>query len=143
MARDTRITMIAMTIISSTMVKPNSRRLNPRPLPVGVIGSIRRLVRALGINIEDVLPAPTVGGRVILGAAHAPVDGVGEGVLGDASQKSNFLVHLALQLDALHQGLQLVRVVIGIQILLAEIAGIGVVFVLVDEIGRASCSSTG
>src|ERR1035441_8216606 len=109
--------MIAMTIIISIMVKPNSRRRNCRPasfLPVGVIGSIRRLFRGLGINIEDVLPTPAIGGGVVLGAAHAPVGGVGEGILGDSSQKPDLLIHLALHLDAFHQGLQLVGIVIGI-----------------------------
>src|SRR5580658_5321127 len=125
MAIEIRITMIAMTIISSTMVKPNSRRRSlsaARCLPVGVIGSIRRLFGGLGINVENVLPTPTVGGRVVLGAAHAPVGGVGEGILWNASQESDLLIHLALQLDAFHQGFQLVRVAIGIQVLLAEIA---------------------
>src|ERR1039457_3941598 len=132
MASDTRITMIAMTIISSTMVKPNSRGRNSSParfLPVVVSCSIPRLFRGLDINIEDVLPTPAIGGWVVLGAAHSPVGGVGEGVLGDSSQEPDLLIHLALQLDAFHQGLQLVREVIGIQLLLAEIAGIRVVLV--------------
>src|ERR1700684_582376 len=100
MARDTRITMIAITIIISIMVNPNSPRRSSSParfLPVGVIGSIRRLFRGLGINIEDILPTPTVGGRVILGAAHSPIGGVGEGILGDPPQKPDLLIHLALQ----------------------------------------------
>src|SRR5450631_1215719 len=108
--------MIAITIINSTMVKPNSRRRIRRPLPVGVTSSIRRFLRCLGINIENVLPPPTVGGWIVLGAADTPVLVIGEGVLGYASQEPNLLVHLPLQFHAFHQRLQLLRVVIGIHL---------------------------
>src|SRR5580704_13227349 len=95
---ETRITMIAMTIISSTIVKPSWR---PRPrLPVGIVSAIRGLFRGLGVHIEDVLSAPTVGRGIVLGAAHAPVGGIGERVFGDAAQEADLLVHLAGELDA-------------------------------------------
>src|ERR1700722_7353816 len=108
MAMDTRITTIAMTIISSTMVKPNSlRRIF---LPVGIFRPIRRRLRTLGVNIKNVLAAPTVGGRIVFGAAHAPVGGVGEGIFRDAPEEFDFLVHLAGQLHTLDQHFELLGV---------------------------------
>src|ERR1700722_5924369 len=132
MAIDTRITMIAMTIISSTMVKPDSpRRIF---LPVGIFRPIRRRLRALGVNVKNVLPAPAIGRRIVLRTAHAPVDRVSEGIFGDAPEESDFLVYLAGQLHSLDQRFQLVGIPIGVQLGRSEIAGIGVILVLIDGI---------
>src|ERR1700736_796641 len=101
---------IAMTIISSMRVKP--RRVRSRPgLPFRIGCSIARLLRTLGVHIENILPTPGLRLRLVAGAALAPIEGVGHGVLGDAPQKFNLLIDRPRGFHALYQLLQGFRIV--------------------------------
>src|SRR2546425_8568528 len=100
-----------ITMSSSINVKPQIerwRRGEASPgcvsgsLPLRIRSSIRPSLGALGENIEQVLAPPTVGLRIVLVAALSPIRRVGHGVLRDAPQKTDFLVHLSGQLDAVH-----------------------------------------
>src|SRR5262249_42937901 len=62
-----RITMMVMTTINSTKVKPRRR------LPLGIGRSIGCLFGSFGIHVEDVLTAPTVGLGVVLRAPQPPL----------------------------------------------------------------------
>src|SRR5713101_4414228 len=59
-------------------------------VPVQIRSSIRRLFGALGVNIEDILAAPTHGLGIILHAALSPVGGIGHGIFGNSAQEANF-----------------------------------------------------
>src|SRR5215467_13314061 len=100
MASDTRMVTIDMTISSSMRVKP------PRRLPLGIGGSIRRLVGTLGVHVEDILAAPTHGLGIVLHAALAPIGGISHRIYRDAPQKPDFLIHLARELHAFDQDIE-------------------------------------
>src|ERR1700686_2390688 len=100
MATDIRIAMIAITIISSTSVNPKRRLLMNSPLPVG--RSVARLVQALGINLEHILPAPGLSFRIVASAAKTPVVRLGHGVLRNPPQVFDLLVHRTGGLHAVH-----------------------------------------
>src|SRR6266849_7457973 len=103
--------MMDITMSSSINVKPKierRRRGEPPPfcasgnLPLRIRSSIRCSVGALGVNVEQVLAAPAVGLGIILCAALTPIRRIRHGVLRDAPQKTDFLVHLSGQLDAVY-----------------------------------------
>src|SRR5436190_24214787 len=99
MAIETRITMIDITIKSSMSVNPKSRTRRrgeaaTRRSPLCIRSPISGLVGALGINVEDVLSAPASRLWVVLHASLSPVPRVGHGILGNAAQKPDFLIHL-------------------------------------------------
>src|ERR1700730_12996377 len=91
MATDISTAMIAITIMSSTSVNPNLRLLMNSPLRVG--RSVAPLVRALGVDVEHVLPAPSLPFRIVASAAKAPVVGVGHRIFGNPPQIFDLLVH--------------------------------------------------
>src|SRR2546425_9675595 len=100
-ATEMRITTMAMTIISSIMVKPFLRRgdrgtgrrgdtkpddvslFSPSPrlpvspsmlvLPVRITSPVRRLLQGLAVYIKHVLPAPAHRLGIVLRAANPPV----------------------------------------------------------------------
>src|ERR1700730_12311372 len=110
MAIPTRMAMIAITIISSISVKPNCLRVRfRRASPLGIGGAISRLLGALAIHIENILASPGLRLRVVLVAALAPVERIGHGVLGDAPQELDLLIHLTGQLYAFHKLLHKLR----------------------------------
>src|ERR1700682_5034771 len=96
MAMDMRIAMIAITIINSTSVNPSRLRetLSRSASPLGIGGAISRLVGGLAVHIENILASPGLRLRVVLIAALAPVERIGHGVLGDAPQELDLLIHL-------------------------------------------------
>src|SRR6267378_1736175 len=119
MAIDTRMAMIAITIINSISVKPSRLRETRfcRTSPLGIGGAISRLIGALAIHIENVLTSPGLRLRVVLIAALAPVERISHGVLGDAPQEFDLLIHLSGQLYAFHQLLQGLGPAIGSELL--------------------------
>src|ERR1039458_9341852 len=111
MAMLIRITMIEITTISSTKLKP--RRFIARS-PLRISRSIGRLLVGLAIYIEHVLAAPTIPLGVVLVAAHAPLGCVGERVAWNAAQQFDLLVvGGAADLHSLHQCLQRLRPAVG------------------------------
>src|SRR5664279_1774003 len=117
MAMEIRITMIVITTISSTKVKPRTRlmarRARPfirpatsglRPFRIG--GSIGCLLRCLAVHIEHTLAAPTERFGVVLVAAHTPFGLAGERIYRDAPQEAHFLPVRAGQFHTFHQNVQ-------------------------------------
>src|SRR5215470_18073926 len=93
-------TIIAITTINSTKVKPKREAAERRDesrrgrheclrhvLPLRIRRTIGSLLESLGIDIENILPAPTVGLRVVLVTAHTPLRRIGERVVRDAAQQ--------------------------------------------------------
>src|SRR5208337_2987768 len=128
MAMLIRITMIVITTISSTKVKPR------RPLlPLRIGRSIGRFLVRLGVHIEYVLAAPTICCGIVLVAPHAPFGRVGERIVRNAAQQLDLLVvGGAADLHSIHQVLQRLRPAIGALLHQAEHAHVAIVFVLVD-----------
>src|SRR5579872_6214545 len=95
------ITMMVITTISSTKVKPS------RPLPLRIRRSIGCSLLCLAVNREDVLPAPIGGLRVVLIAAKAPFGLAGEGVERNGAEEADLLaVGVIGQLDAFDELLE-------------------------------------
>src|SRR5271157_3727400 len=160
MAIEIRITIIVMTTISSTKVKPRRRALwarksfhgpasgrltigrrlticptwpGPLPgLPLGVRSSIGSLLGGLGVDVEDVLAAPTGGLGVVLIAAQSPVGLAGDRIARDVAQEAHLLAFGTRQLHALHQHLEGFRVTVRVHLVGAEVALIAIVLILVD-----------
>src|SRR5271154_1262924 len=107
-AMDMSTAMIAITIISSISVKPR-RHLEKRRLPLGIGGSISRLVCALGIYIEQVLPTPGLCFGIVAGTAVSPLGGIGHRVFGNPAQVVNLFVDGAGGLFTFHQNLERLR----------------------------------
>src|SRR5450759_1946539 len=132
-----RITMIVITTINSTKVKPRSRRMarRARPftgLPFCVGLSIGCLILCLAVHVKHALAAPAQALGVVLVAAHAPFGLPGKGIRWDAAQEAHLLAVRAWQLHAFHQDVQGLGPVIGAEFLGAEIAEVGIILVLVD-----------
>src|SRR6185437_16529294 len=102
MAIVTRITMMVLTTISSTNVKP--RRLRPLPLRIGA--AIGSLLGCLAIHIEYILTSPTGALGVVCVAAHAPLRGPREGVARNAAEEADFFAVRAIELLAFDQNVQ-------------------------------------
>src|SRR5712692_10091310 len=124
--------MIVRTIISSMRVMPRERSRRTGGLPVCIFGSIESRVGALAIYVENILAAPALGGGVVLHGAHAPFRSAGHGVLRDAAQKADLLVDRACHLDAVHHGLEVRRIPLGLELGRRQLSLVGGVFVLVD-----------
>src|ERR1022692_546226 len=91
-----RTTMMVITTISSTKVKPRSRFMarRARPsagLPFCIGLSIGCLFGCLAVHIEYALAAPTQRLGVILIAAQAPFGLAGERIYRDAAQEAHLL----------------------------------------------------
>src|SRR5580704_7828023 len=114
MATAINTAMMAITIINSISVKPKRRRFSAgefiESLPLRVRSTILRLIPALGVNIENILPAPGQRLGIVTRAAQSPVFGIGHGVLRDFPQISDLFVHRPSSLDAFHQLLQGFRI---------------------------------
>src|SRR6185312_682108 len=123
------MTMIAITIIISMSVKPRDR-----VLPLRIRSSIRRLVHALRVNIENVLPAPAHAGRVVLHTPHAPFARIRHRVDRNPPQKLDLCIRrLTRPLHAVHQRVERFGITIRVQLLDPQLSRIGHVFVLVDR----------
>src|ERR1700736_620373 len=135
MAIPTRMAMIAITIINSISVKPSCLRVRfrRRVSPLGIGGAISRLLGALAIHIENILASPGLRLRVVLVAALAPVERIGHGVLGDAPQELDLLIHLTSQLYAFHKLLQALGPAIGSELLRPQQILIGGVLVFIHR----------
>src|SRR5579862_3391585 len=94
--------MIAITIISSMKVNPKRRRFVTAS-PLGIGSSIARLIHALGVHIEYVLPAPGLRRRIVTVASQAPVVGVRHGILGNAAQVFVLLVYRSGRFDSVYE----------------------------------------
>src|SRR5438128_370169 len=120
-----RITMMLITTMSSTRVKP----LDPPSLPlmnflrdrVGrsmllifrIRCSIRRLLIRLAVNIENILASPALRLRIVLIAAQAPLVSSGERIARDAPQELHDLAIRPRQLHALHENFHGFGIAIG------------------------------
>src|ERR1700753_3945577 len=101
-----RITMITITTISSTKVKPRKRR-QAICLPFSIGLTIRIHISGFRKDVKDVLSAPGSGLGVVLIAVHTPVILAGEGVARDSAQELHLLAVGALaQLHALYKDVQ-------------------------------------
>src|SRR6516165_11093471 len=106
MAIEMRMTMMATTTISSTKVKPRSRRGAAR-LPFRIARSIGSPVVGFAVNIKDILAPPTVGLGIILIAPQAPVRLAGKRVARDAPEQEDLLILGGIgELDAFYQLLE-------------------------------------
>src|SRR5690242_6066857 len=104
MAIVTRITMMVITTMSSTKVKPSLADLGVRPtLPLGICRAIGRLIAGFAIDVEDVLSTPARGLGVVLVAAQAPVFLLGEGVPRDPAEEADLLAVGGVEFYALDQ----------------------------------------
>src|SRR5581483_10109258 len=100
-AIETRMAITAITIINSISVKPRrDRGRRSMSLPLRIRRSIRCFLRALGVNVEQVLTAKGLRFRIVACAALAPIVGVSHRVFRYAPQKMDLLVHFAGQLHA-------------------------------------------
>src|ERR1041385_8813176 len=97
-----RITMMVITTISSTKVKPRTREIQARfpalaalrsrfGLPLGIRFAIGRLLIRLGIHCKHILSAPTGGSGVVLIAAQTPLVLAGERIAWDLAEQPDFL----------------------------------------------------
>src|SRR5271155_1561393 len=101
-----RMTTMAITIISSTSVNPNSRRL-----PLRIRYAIGVFFGTLGKDIEHILAAPSAALGIVLHAARAPVRRVRHGIDRDAPQKLDLYVRgLAHAFHAINEVLKLERI---------------------------------
>src|SRR6516165_3119473 len=153
------ITMMVITTISSTNVKPR-RALWERPpglreasasrtglawrpaadlevcptLPLRIGRAIGCLVLRLRVYGEHVLSTPTGGFRVVLIAAQAPFRLAGEWVLGNGAQEADLLaVGVVGELHAFDQLVERLGVAIGADLHRAEVAGVAEILVLIDR----------
>src|SRR5882762_10162744 len=111
-----RMAMIDITVISSRSVKPRSpvASLVNVPLPFLVARPIQALSPALAVDVPDVLPAPGIALGIVLVAAHAPVRGPRDGVLGHAAEELQLHpVHAAHLADALDQHVEVGRIAVA------------------------------
>src|ERR1019366_2874357 len=132
-----RITMIVITTINSTKVKPRRRFLARRArsftgLPFRVGLSIGCLFLCLAVYVEYALAAPAQAFGVVLVAAHAPFGLPHERIRRDAAQEAHLLAVRARQFHTFHQDVQSLGPVIRAEFLGAEIAEVGIVLVLID-----------
>src|ERR1019366_10629645 len=106
-----RITMMVITTINSTKVKPRSRWMARRArsftrLPFCVGLSIGFLFLCLAVHVEHALAAPTKRLGVVLVAAHAPFGLARKRIRRDAAQEAHLLAVRARQFHAFHQNVQ-------------------------------------
>src|SRR5215467_7141608 len=137
-AMATRIAMIMTTMIASISVKPLCRANRAEPfisnlpdLPVLVLSAIQTSSTRLGIDIKNVLPAPRLRLRIVLHGAHAPIFRSRHRINRNAAQESQLLA--ALDFHAVHQGVQIRGIALGIELLL-ECVLVGSIFVTVDGV---------
>src|SRR4051812_8941724 len=117
MAIVARMPMMAITMISSSSVKPRCRlwalpwgkirmgSLISSPLPIEDAVQARALRER--VDVEDVLSTPGGGVRRVLVAAEPPLVLAGHRIDGDPAQELELLVHLADELHPLDQHVQL------------------------------------
>ena len=86
----------------------------------------------LGVDVENILAAPTGGIGVVLIAAQAPFGLLVNGSRGMRRRKRNFLPSRPGQLHALHQDVQRFRVTVGAHLGRTEVACVAIVLELVD-----------
>src|SRR2546426_134640 len=115
-AMETRITMIVITTMSSTKVKPRRRRR----LPLCIRSSTGILIHGFAVDVKDTLAAPTLTLRVVLIAAHAPLGLPGERVQRNAAEEAHLLSIGPRQLHAFHQDIEGFGPVIGAELLRAQ-----------------------
>src|SRR5215469_17115924 len=119
-----RITMIVITTIISTNVKPRRRRQSLPAfgfLPIGIIGAIARFLHCLAMYVEHVLPAPALRGGFVLVAAQRPLGGVRERIDWNLSQKIQLLPVGTWHLDSFYKDVEAFRIAIGPSLNLPEV----------------------
>src|SRR5271169_1454006 len=102
MATTASTPMMAMTIISSTRVKPASllRFVRMIALPVGVLCAVQGRALGFAVDVENALAAKGVGCRIVLHRPQAPLLLAGHGIDRNAAQE----LHLfTLNIDPLDQ----------------------------------------
>src|SRR5215467_9140502 len=111
------------TIISSSKVKPRRCAIRAEPLiptlsrlPVLVLCAIQACSARLGVDVKNVLPTPGVRRGIILHGTHAPFLVSRHGINRDTPQKSELFA--ALDFHAVHQGVQIRGISLGIELLL-------------------------
>src|SRR5215469_10209393 len=128
-----RMTMMAITTIISTKVKPRRPAASRRnPLPIRIVGSIGRFLRCFAIHVEDVLSAPTLRFGVVLIAAQSPILAMSERIHGNAPQQIKLLAIGSGQFDAIYQNIERLREAISPGLDWPKEIGVTHVFVLVD-----------
>src|SRR6185436_9982952 len=149
MAMVARMPTMAMTMISSSRVKPRSvswhcwirfRMVLPSgvprlPLPVRHV--IQSDAVRQRVDVIDVLSAPGGGVGLVLVAAQPPFALPGHRVEGNAAQQLELLVHLSDDLHPLHQDLQLGRIAFRAQVHRNQ-AHVAVPLVLVDRVAHVA-----
>src|ERR1035441_7694264 len=137
MAIEMMITMIVITTINSTKVKPRSRfqaRAHPfTGLPFCIRLSIGGLFLCLAVHVEYALAAPALALGVVLVAAQTPFSLPGERIRRGAAQEAHLLAVRARQFHAFHQDVQGFGPVVAAELLGAEIAEVGIILVLADR----------
>src|ERR1700756_1293719 len=109
MATTASTPMMAMTIISSTSVKPASllRILRIIALPVGILFAVQGRALRFAVDVEHALPAIGVRRGIILHRPQTPLRLSGHGIDGNAAQKLDFL---SLDINTLDQRFQVRRI---------------------------------
>jgi len=90
-------------------VSGNSGRGRTAPLPLRVTRPVGRLVRALGVHVEEVLPAPARRIRIVARAPQPPLERLRKGVPGNRRRNRSFLSG-PRSAAHLHQLLQALRI---------------------------------
>src|SRR5208283_3793615 len=122
-----RMEMIAMTIISSISVKPQTC------LPIRIGRAIRRFLRGFGIDVEYVLTAEALGLGIVLVASHSPVRRFGEGVAGNAAQEADLsALGVVGELDPLYEHIQAVGITVRVDLGGSDLLVVASVLVFVD-----------
>src|SRR6185437_14649331 len=128
-----RIAMMSMTIISSSSVNPASASFpvsrRPPRLPIGILGSVQGRALRFCVHIVQILSAERVAVGIILLRTHAPIGLAGHRIDRNTAQEPHLL---PLHLDALHQRLQIRRIVVAVHLGL-DAAFIGCVLVGVNR----------
>src|SRR6476661_987696 len=102
------VTMMVMTTISSMIVNP---RAEPPLLPVAVFGAVKCGSLELRVDVEDILPAPSRGVRIVLVRPLSPFGRVRHRIDRYAAQEFKLTPRrIVLDRDAIDEDLQIRRV---------------------------------
>src|ERR1035437_1167707 len=115
MATTARTPMMAITIISSTSVKPAVCFcfVLMATLPIRVPGAVQGRSLGFGMHVEDALSAVGVRRGVVLHGTQAPFGVAGHGVDGDTAQEFHLL---ALDVDAVDESFEIGRIVLAVNL---------------------------
>src|SRR3984957_13194185 len=135
MAMVMRITMMVITTIISTKVKPNWRLRRPWARAtfsvIRVRPAIAIFLRSLAVHVKHILAAKTLRSGVVLVATQAPFGAVRERVQWNAAQELELLAIRTVQLHALHEDFQTFGKPVGAHFHLAQVGRVAHVLVFV------------